>query len=192
MTKRIYLAGPEVFLQDPHAAGAAKKGVCARFGLQGVFPLDNDLDLAELTPEESGLHISQANERLIRDADAIIANMTPFRGPSMDVGTAFEMGFGRALGIPVLGYTNVAELFLHRSIAITGARQQDDRWIDAEEMSLEDFSMTDNLMLDGAVIASGFQVFSQATPPETRFTDLTAFEKCVRTLADYFQTARAE
>jgi len=186
---KIYLAGPEVFLPDPLAAGAAKKEICARHGLQGVFPLDEKLDLTDLTPKKSGLHISQMNERLMRDSAALIANMTPFRGPSMDVGTAFEMGFARALGLPVLGYTNVAELFLHRSIAATGARQQDDRWIDDEDMSLEDFSMTDNLMLDGAVLASGFEIFAQATPPETRFTDLTAFEKCVAALANLFRSA---
>jgi len=185
--KKIYLAGPEVFLQDPHAAGAAKKEICARYGLQGVFPLDNELDLTELTPEQSGLRISQANEQLMRDADAVIANMTPFRGPSMDVGTAFEMGFARALGLPVLGYANVVELFLERSIAATGARQEEGRWIDPAEMSLEDFSMTDNLMLDGAVLSSGFRIFSQATPPETRFTDLTAFEKCVQAAAKFFE-----
>lgn len=187
--KKIYLAGPEVFLQDPHAAGAAKKEVCFRYGLQGVFPLDNELELAGLAPEESGLRISQANEQLMRDADAVIANMTPFRGPSMDVGTAFEMGFARALGLPVLGYTNVIELFLERSIAATGARQEEGRWIDPAEMSLEDFSMTDNLMLDGAVLASGFRIFTQATPPETRFADLAAFEKCVSAAAELFRTA---
>lgn len=185
--KKIYLAGPEVFLQDPLAAGAAKKEICAVHGFQGVFPLDEKLDLADLTPQESGLHISQMNERLIRGSDALIANMTPFRGPSMDVGTAFEMGFARALGLPVLGYTNVAELFLPRSISTTGARQDDDRWIDQEEMSLEDFSMTDNLMLDGAVLASGFEIVAQATPPETRFTDLTVFERCVQALAEFFE-----
>ena len=32
--------------------------------------------------------------------------MTPFRGPSIDPGTAYEMGFMRALKRPVLGYRN--------------------------------------------------------------------------------------
>ncbi len=37
---RVYLAGPDVFLPDPHARGAALKRICARHGLTGVFPLD--------------------------------------------------------------------------------------------------------------------------------------------------------
>ena len=39
--------------------------------------------------------------------DVLIADMTPFRGPSMDVGTAFEMGFAKACRMPVFGYSNV-------------------------------------------------------------------------------------
>ena len=42
----------------------------------------------------------------MRSCDAAVANLTPFRGVSADAGTAFEVGFMRALGRPVLGYTN--------------------------------------------------------------------------------------
>ena len=42
----------------------------------------------------------------MRSCDLLIANCTPFRGVSMDVGTAFEIGFMRALGRPVFGYSN--------------------------------------------------------------------------------------
>ena len=90
MTKRIYLAGPEVFCPNPRAIGQAKKDRCKHYGLEGVFPMDADVDLEELPLKDAGRLISRANEDLMQSCDLLIANMTPFRGPSMDVGTAFE------------------------------------------------------------------------------------------------------
>lgn len=48
--------------------------------------------------------IRAANMALIESCDAIVANMVPFRGPSMDLGTAYEMGVGAAWGKIVVGY----------------------------------------------------------------------------------------
>ena len=54
------------------------------------------------------MQISAGNEELIRSCRLLIANLTPFRGPSADVGTAYEIGFARALKLPVYAYSNVA------------------------------------------------------------------------------------
>ena len=40
-------------------------------------------------------------------ADAIIANLTPFRGIAADTGTCFELGYMCAQGKPAFAYTNV-------------------------------------------------------------------------------------
>lgn len=82
----VYLAGPEVFLADAAAVGEAKKAICARYGLAGLFPLDNELYLGGMEPHAAGIAISKANEALMRKADLVIANITPFRGPGMDPG----------------------------------------------------------------------------------------------------------
>jgi nucleoside 2-deoxyribosyltransferase len=37
---RVYLAGPDVFLPDPHGRAAVRKAICARHGLSGISPLD--------------------------------------------------------------------------------------------------------------------------------------------------------
>ena len=55
------------------------------------------------------------DEQHIRSADALIANLTPFRGSSADVSTAYELGFMRALGRPVFGYSTTAVPFTQRS-----------------------------------------------------------------------------
>jgi nucleoside 2-deoxyribosyltransferase len=44
MTK-IYLAGPDVFLPDAVELGRAKVELCAAYGLTGLFPLDNKVNV---------------------------------------------------------------------------------------------------------------------------------------------------
>lgn len=156
---RVYLAGPDVFERDPLEVAHWKKAACAAYGLEGVFPLDADLDLSDLGLHEQARVISQANEALIRQCDALLANMTPFRGPSMDVGTAFEMGFARALGLPIVGYTDNSEKLRERTVSFLGEANLRasglGRWEDAQGWALEDFDCVDNLMLDGAAVVSG-------------------------------------
>ena len=93
---RVYLAGPEVFLPEPMEAGRRKCAVAERHGVVGLYPLDAALDLRGLGKHLQAARISEANEGLMRQADAVIANLTPFRGISVDSGTAFEVGFMRA------------------------------------------------------------------------------------------------
>ncbi len=180
MPKKIYLAGPEVFLANVLEIAQKKKQICAEHGFVGVFPLDAELQLEGLDGREAALRISRANEGLMRGADLVIANMTPFRGPSMDVGTAYEMGFMRALGRPVLGYTNSTEPFLDRTIRLCAGRREGGQWVDREGMQIEEFGLTDNLMMEGAVIDSGAEVICQGVSSEVLFTDLRAFAACVR------------
>lgn len=177
----IYLAGPEVFLPDAVAIGAAKKDICARHGLTGLFPLDNVLDLAGLSPPDAGRAIFRANVALMRAADAVIANLTPFRGPGCDPGTAFEVGFMHALGKPVFAYANTALSHADRVAAFYGGtleRRADGRLVDPEGLEVEDFGLTDNLMLDGAALDSGLFVTGQVDPVDS-LTDLSLFSRCV-------------
>ena len=105
MRFRVYLAGPDVFLPDPVARAGALKAICARHGLDGVSPLD----LLPGEPDCAGPRaIARRNESHIRRCDAVLANLTPFRGPGADPGTVYEVGFARALGQPVFGYACVA------------------------------------------------------------------------------------
>lgn len=116
----------------------------------------------------------------MRTCGLMIANMTPFRGVSADVGTAYEMGFMRSRGCLVLAYSNVVEPYLDRMIAASGTRHSERGWVDADDMTVEAYGLADNLMLDGGVVASGGRVIVHPTEPEARFSDLTAFEECVR------------
>ncbi len=174
---KVYLAGPEVFLPDARDIGRRKTDICARYGLEGHFPLDADVEAVRESAQGTGEAIYRANMGLIQACDAIIANITPFRGPGADPGTAFEMGVMRAAARPVFAYSNVAADHASRVAADIGAGPAAD--YAADGLFIERFGMTDNLMLDGAVLESGAAVVAEDAPATARFADLTAFERCV-------------
>jgi nucleoside 2-deoxyribosyltransferase len=176
---RIYLAGPEVFLPDAVAVGRRKRELAATFGLEGVYPLDAELALAGLARQEAARRISLANEALMRSCDGLIANLTPFRSVSMDAGTAFEVGFMRALGRPVLGYSNVGGDYRARVEAYraSGAPLPADG--DRPDVEIEDFGLAENLMISIAIHEAGGSVVCRDIDPASRLTDLTAFAEAL-------------
>ncbi|MBE7210503.1 MAG: nucleoside 2-deoxyribosyltransferase [Gluconacetobacter diazotrophicus] len=117
---RIYLAGPDVFL--PHAAehGNRLKALCRRHGAIGLFPIDNEIDATKEGRDTVPERIRSANLRMIRGCDAVVANMMPFRGPAMDGGTAYEMGFAAALERIVVGYQSREVPPFHARVAARG------------------------------------------------------------------------
>lgn len=175
---RIYLAGPEVFFPDAVAQGETKKRLAAEHGFEGVYPLDNAIDAAGLPPLEVARRISHGNEALMRSCDLLIANCTPFRSVSMDVGTAFEIGFMRALGRPVLGYTNHPADFAHR---VRGAAQGSSSAWDAESATadIEDFGLAENLMIAVAIEDAGGAFVTHAAPADRMLSDLSGFLRCL-------------
>src|SRR5690242_16872133 len=141
---RVYLAGPDVFLPDAREVGRCKAEICARHGLAGLYPLDNAVDL---TAAAASLAIYRGNEAMMDAADAIIANLTPFRGPSADAGTVYELGFMAGRGKLCLGYSNDPALYTERvarSFAVT--KSEGGHLIDGDGLTVENFGLPDNLM----------------------------------------------
>jgi nucleoside 2-deoxyribosyltransferase len=178
-TLLIYLAGPDVFLPDAWTFAEAKRELCGKHGFMGMSPVDNEIDVSMLSKHEAVLSIAWANESAIRKCNLLIANLTPFRGLSADVGTAYEVGFARALGLPVFGYTNVAGNLLERAQKARASGTIED----SDGMAIEDFDSFDNLMLVGALEAPAVV---NAVSYNSRFTDLRGFEACLRQAAAHF------
>ena len=178
---RIYLAGPEVFLPDARGLGEAKARLCGTAGYEGIFPLDAALDLTGLSKHAQAGRIYSADVGIMRSCDLMIGNLTPFRGVSMDSGTAFEAGFMRALGKPVLGYTNTPLDYRARADLY---RQNPRHWPDADraEIAVEDFGLSENLMIEIAIAESGYEVVRRAVAPGQEMTDLAGFEACLAML----------
>jgi nucleoside 2-deoxyribosyltransferase len=86
----------------------------------------------------------------------------------------------------VLGYSNVAAGLLPRTLDFLGPAAQRDaegRWRDAAAMSVEDFGLADNLMIDGGIHEAGCTFIRRDVPEYARWSDLSAFEACVQALA---------
>ncbi|MBB4263903.1 nucleoside 2-deoxyribosyltransferase [Bradyrhizobium sp. CIR3A] len=77
--KRVYLAGPTVFLPNALNEGNALKKLCADCGLIGVFPLD------ELESDVGAQKIFEHNIRCLRGCNVVVADVSPFRGPHVSV-----------------------------------------------------------------------------------------------------------
>lgn len=179
MALRVYLAGPEVFFPHAREQGAEKKRICAAYGFEGVYPLDNEIgDAASLSPEALARAISHGNERLMRGADLIVANCTPFRSVSMDAGTAYEIGFMRALGKPVFGYSNVAADYAARVRAAPVPAQA--VWCDeTRRADIEDFGLSENLMIAIAVLDTAGHFVARDAGQDRVLSDLSAFRDCL-------------
>jgi len=120
--------------------------------------MDNELGDEEQGSIAQAAYIRSANMDLIRSCDAIIANMTPFRAPSMDVGTAYEMGVGAALGKIVVGYTTDPRSYVEKAKAMCKIERGEDGMLrDEEGMAVEEFGDGDVKLVDNLMIACGVE-----------------------------------
>ena len=96
-----------VFDPDPSAIFERMKTLCGEQGLVGVAPLDNQIGLEHLPPGKTLLQrIVRADIELMDRLEAAVFCLDGFRrGPEMDAGTAFEIGYMKALGKPIAGWT---------------------------------------------------------------------------------------
>lgn len=181
MSKKIYLAGPEVFLANAKEILDRKAALTRAAGFTPISPGDLDIPPSD-TKKGFGLAISDIDEQMMLAADAVIANLTPFRGIAADTGTTFELGFMCGLGKPVFAYTNVAANHFSRVLAYyEGAvvEGEDGYKRGPDGLSVEDFEMIDNLMLHGGIERRGGAVVVGNADPAALYTDLAAFEACL-------------
>ena len=183
----VYLAGPDVFLPDAVESGRRKVELCARHGLTGLYPLDNAIDP---TAGDASLRIFRGNETMMIEADAVIANLTPFRGPGADAGTVYELGYMAARGKLCLGYSNDPASYADRMRQFSGVVSRDGRLVDALGLTVEDFGLGDNLMIIHALDLHGCALVTPRHQPADIWRDLTAFETCVRMAAERLADAR--
>jgi nucleoside 2-deoxyribosyltransferase len=187
---KVYLAGPEVFLPNAVEIGERQKALCRKYGIAGHFPLDAAINLSELAPQDAARKIFRANVEAIAAADAMIANMAPFRGPGMDGGTAFEMGYAHARGVPIHAYTNDPRTYLGRARALGLVARVDElgRSRDRGDLEIEDFGLVDNLMMACAASGLAKPMVWRAQQSGPGFdAGLAMFESAVQELARAFR-----
>lgn len=150
--KKIYLAGPDVFLPHAIEEGKRLKALCQSYGFEGLFPMDNII--TGKTPQEIAIKIKEANIEMICACDIVIANLSPFRGPEPDSGTVWEVGYAQALGKIVLAYSTDMRNLKEKTQALLDLGESA---VDKTGMFIEDFGLTHNLMFAGCVVAGDFE-----------------------------------
>ncbi len=176
MVTKAYLAGPDVFLPDAAGHARRKADLCARHGIEGLSPLNEDVaSLQAMGDEDAWAAIYRKDIAMMEACDVVIANLTPFRGASADSGTLIEVGWFLGRGRPVFGYSNTATPFAER------CRQQVAALPDPlPGLSVEGFGLPDNLMIQGAAVQGGGQpVVLPHDGRDRPFDSLDVFEACV-------------
>ena len=175
-----YLAGPDVFLPNAVAHGQRKIDLCARYGILGRAPLNESIPgLADMSPEDAWWAIYRKDISMMQECDIVIANLTPFRGASADSGTLIEVGWFLGQGRPIFGYSNTATGFAARSRHQVAAAPDP-----VAGLATEGFGLSDNLMIEGAVMdGSGSRVMLPTEGRDLPFDSLEVFEACVAAAA---------
>jgi nucleoside 2-deoxyribosyltransferase len=176
MPDSAYLAGPDVFLPGATEHARRKVAICARYGIEGRPPLNEEIERLMALPDDEAWRAIYAKDVAMMEACAcVIANLTPFRGASADAGTLVELGWFLGRGRPVFGYSNAALPFAERS------RRQVIALPDPMPgLAVEGFGLPDNLMIPGAVLQGGG--YPMVVPEDGRdraFDALDVFERCV-------------
>ena len=135
---KLYLAGPDVFRTDAAAWADRVRELCRTAGHEAQIPLDDDI------PATAAI-IYRSNLQRIAAADAVLANLNPFRGDEPDSGTCVEIGYALALGKIVIGYADDLRPLRERLRA--SGPGADGRYRDAAGHAVEDFGLPLNLML---------------------------------------------
>lgn len=118
----VYLAGPMVFFEDPAAVFSRMKEICAAAGLEGVAPIDGQLDLRGV---EAGrplyCKIVNADFELMDACEGALICLDPFHGAvEMDAGTAVEVGYLHARRKPMAGWTSDTKSFREKVLVHSG------------------------------------------------------------------------
>ncbi|CCD12080.1 unnamed protein product [Trypanosoma congolense IL3000] len=139
--KKIYIAGPAVFNPDMGAAYYDRvRRLLQEENVVALIPVDN--------PSTSALEIRKNNIEMIQQCDAVIADLSPFRGHEPDCGTSFEVGYAAALNKLVLTFTS-------------DRRPMQEKYggkVDKDNLMVEGFGLPFNLMLyDGVEVFHSFE-----------------------------------
>jgi len=207
---KLYLAGPEVFLPDALEHANRQRALCEQYGFLPLHPIDNGVNLQDrnveslvqvyetirvyrtdvrrlLTRFQSedlfwALKIYLGDIKYIHECDIVVANCNPFRGALIDDGTAYELGFGNALGKPSYGYLQealpVVQSIIKRypcTIRADGIPIDQDGYL-----VTDDFGVSINLMMECGMLFSGGRLIEGS------------FEDCLREIRKDLDSGRLQ
>jgi nucleoside 2-deoxyribosyltransferase len=155
MNEKLYLAGPDVFLPNAVEHAEVQRNLCLKYGFIPIHPMDNNI--GDIFNEyRIAMKIQRADCQQVRECDIVVANCNPFRGACMDDGTAYELGYGNALGKKSYGYLGDCRALNRRIISMFPCVEKDGKILDKDGFELTcDFGTKINLMMECGMVHSG-------------------------------------
>ena len=153
---KLYLAGPEVFLPNATEMAEKQRQLCEKYGFISLHPMDNNINLSDQSMQ-TAVQIYRSDVSQIRECNIVVANCNTFRGMLMDDGTAYEIGYGNALGKPAYGYIASLNSLAERTRSQYPCRQlADGTTIDQDGyLVTDDFGTSINLMMQCGMLDTG-------------------------------------
>ena len=149
--RTVYLVGPTVYAEYAEPVRKEARLLCEAAGFVVSTPAPDAM--TEREPSEiRAREIYAERASRMRQADAAIVDLSPFRGPHCDPGAAFEAGFLAGLGKPVFAYMNVltedeAELGVRVESYVGAEADEAGVWRDINGAEVEDYGLPESLML---------------------------------------------
>jgi len=144
--KKVYITGPFIYDPEYKIYASKLKITCEEFGFEPVFPIEHDSSDYD-TPLDNAYDVYKTTLDVLQTVDAVIVDVRPWRGVSVDAGAAFIMGIAAQREIPVVSYTDDSmTTYLERVMLKHDTALIDAKWIDKYGV-VEDFGLNDNLMI---------------------------------------------
>lgn len=109
----VYFETPRVHFGDWPLVKARIEALCREYGLDPRLPTD-DAFYGKSGGREISHRIARRNMSALDDAEALIVDLNPFRGPSIATRAAWAIGNASARGLPVHGYLHCPESYFER------------------------------------------------------------------------------
>lgn len=152
--KKVYIAGPDVFRLDWPDFAKRVSIACEDMGVTPLFPIPPDASLDH--DGVPGISIPGSRhdaEKVYRqclaqidEADAVVANITPFRGLEPDSGTVFEIAMAAAQGKIIVAYSRDKKKWIDR-LAENFRRTSCGSWLCQHGWLIERFGLPCNVMV---------------------------------------------
>ena len=173
---KIYLSAPDVFMRNEREVAIEKKRICEEYGIQGVFPTENiNMEyVLKQSPQDMSMLMYKANRNLIKQCDMILANVSPFRGKSMDVGVAHEIGCFDIMERPIYIYGNTNNVLANR------IGMESDGYC-KEGYLVEDFGEVENLMI---MRSADMPLFYSPNSNPNDLSAMESFKLAIKTISE--------
>jgi nucleoside 2-deoxyribosyltransferase len=131
---KVYLADLEGFYSESEEEVKNRLSILKNAGIE----------LTNITPEDDDKpkDIYMKTIEAIENSNAVIANVSPFRGPHSYNGSAFVLGYANALGKPTVAYSNNTSSLINKIGSL-----REDSTIDHDGIAIENYDLTDTLLV---------------------------------------------